>query len=186
MDEAFARVAIVGTSCSGKSTLARQLAPRLGAAHIELDALYWGPNWSAASDTVFRARVEAALSAPRWVCDGNYRAVQDLVLEKATMVVWLDYGLPLMLWRALARTLRRVVKRESLYGGNRETLARAFLSRDSIPLWVLHTHRARRRRYTARFGREDSPWRVVRLRHPGETARFLETSPLMAPIRDDL
>ena len=176
MDEAFARVAIVGTSCSGKTTLARQLAPRLGAARVELDALYWGPNWTASSDSTSRSRVEAALSAPRWVCDGNYRAVQDLVLEKATMVVWLDYGFPLVLWRALARTFRRVVKRERLYAGNRETFARAFLSRDSILLWVLHSHHARRRRYAARFGRGDSPWRVIRLRHPGEATRFLETS----------
>lgn len=40
--EDFDRVAIVGTSCSGKSTLARELSRRLGTPHVELDELFWG------------------------------------------------------------------------------------------------------------------------------------------------
>jgi len=36
-----------------------------------------------------------------------------------------------------------------LYAGNRESLRRAFLSRESILLWVLATYRERRRRYPA-------------------------------------
>ena len=37
---------VVGTSGSGKSTLARRLAHRLGLPWIELDRLYWRPNWT--------------------------------------------------------------------------------------------------------------------------------------------
>jgi len=169
------RVAIVGTSCSGKSTLARRIAPVLDAIHIELDALYWGPRWTTSSDEVFRARVERALAAPRWVCDGNHRAVRDLVWGRATTVVWLDFGLARVMGRAIARTARRVATREKLYAGNRESFARAFMSRDSILLWVLHSHHARRRRYAERFGTpgETGP-RLVRLAHPRDAERFLE------------
>ena len=35
-----------GTSCSGKTTLARAISQRLGLAHIELDALFWGRDWT--------------------------------------------------------------------------------------------------------------------------------------------
>ncbi len=38
---------VVGTSGSGKSTLARRLAHRLELPWIELDRLYWRPNWQA-------------------------------------------------------------------------------------------------------------------------------------------
>ena len=39
------RINVVGTSCSGKTTLARAIAGRLGLPYTELDALFWGPRW---------------------------------------------------------------------------------------------------------------------------------------------
>jgi AAA domain len=38
------KIAVVGTSGSGKTTVARELARRLGVPHVELDALYHGPR----------------------------------------------------------------------------------------------------------------------------------------------
>ncbi|WP_262355798.1 shikimate kinase, partial [Klebsiella pneumoniae] len=46
---------VVGTSGSGKSTLARRLAHRLELPWIELDRLYWRPNWQGAPDEAFFA-----------------------------------------------------------------------------------------------------------------------------------
>jgi adenylate kinase family enzyme len=176
VNPAAVRVAIVGTSCSGKTTFARQVAPLLDAVHVELDALHWGPGWTPASEDGFRSRVEKALAVPRWVCDGNYRAVRPLVWDRATAIVWLDFSFPRVLWRALARTVQRVITRETLYGGNRESFARAFLSRDSILLWVVHSHHARRRRYAELFFEaDDASRRLIRLVHPRQAALFLET-----------
>jgi len=166
-----ARIAVVGSSCAGKTTLARELASRLGAPHVELDALHWGPDWTPRPTETFRARVAAAVAAPRWVCDGNYSVVQDLVWPRATAVVWLDYGFPRVLGRALRRTLRRSLTGEELYAGNRESLRKAFLSRDSILLWVVTSWGERRRRYGALAGRgEPRQARWLHLRHPRELA----------------
>src|SRR5688572_30807780 len=90
------RVAVVGTSCSGKTTFARALAPRLGAPYTELDVLYWGPDWSPRPLDEFRARVEAAVSTPSWVIDGNYSIVRDLVWGRATTLIWLDFPFSLI------------------------------------------------------------------------------------------
>ncbi len=67
-------IVVKGTSGAGKSTFAAELASRLGLPYIELDALHWGPNWSAATPDEFRTRVEAVLAAmpDGWVVDGNY------------------------------------------------------------------------------------------------------------------
>ena len=67
MDNCMERIAIVGTTGSGKTTLARRVAQRCLIPHIELDALQWEPNWKPAEPQVFRDRVTADLSGDRWV-----------------------------------------------------------------------------------------------------------------------
>jgi len=141
------RIAVVGTSCSGKTTLARRLAGALGAAHIELDAIHWKPNWELPSIEEFRTLVTEAVSGERWVADGNYGRVRDVVWGRATHVVWLNYPFLTVLRRALARTLRRIVTQEKVCGDNRESFRASFLHRDGIPWWVVRTHHARQERY---------------------------------------
>jgi adenylate kinase family enzyme len=166
------KIAVVGTTCSGKTTVARRLAEQLGVPHVELDALHWGPGWSEPTAEAFRARVEESLAVDGWVADGGYHGkLGDLVLERAELVVWLDPPLWTILRRLSARTLRRIRGREELWGGNRETWRGAFLSRDSLFLWALKTHRPRRQRYEDRLQRFD----VVRLRSAAEAEAWLTT-----------
>jgi len=133
--------------------------------------LHWGPNWSEPSAEDFRVRVEQALAVDGWVADGGYHGkLGDLVLERAELVVWLDPPLPTILRRIWARTLRRIRGRDELWGGNRETWRGAFLSRNSLFLWALQTHRPRRRRYEKRLAR----FKAVRLRSPAEVEAWLE------------
>ena len=141
------RVVVVGTTGSGKTTTARQLARKLGIRHVELDALHWGPNWTPVPRHVFRERVGEALCGDRWVADGNYSVVRDIVWRRADTIVWLDYRLAVIMWRLVARTLRRAIRREELWQGNRESLRKTLLSRDSLLLWALRTYRRRRRDY---------------------------------------
>ena len=117
------RLVVVGTSGSGKTTLARRLAAALAVPHIELDALHWEANWQEAPVEVFRERTRAAVAAAAWAADGNYSVVRDIVWSRADTLVWLDYALPVILWRLLIRTARRVAWREELWNGNRETWA---------------------------------------------------------------
>jgi adenylate kinase family enzyme len=171
------RVVVVGTSGSGKSTLARELARRWGLPHIEMDALNWEPNWVEAPLDVFRQRVEAAIEAPGWVVDGNYSKLRFLVWSRAELLVWLDYSLPLVLWRLLHRTLRRCLTQEELWNGNRERLLEQFCSRQSLLLWVLQTHRGRRKRFAAQLQQpEYRHLTVVRLCSPGAAKDWLATT----------
>ena len=66
------RISVVGSTGTGKTTVAREISIRLTLPHIELDALYWGNNWTGVPDDVFRTRVTDAIRAERWVVDGNY------------------------------------------------------------------------------------------------------------------
>jgi adenylate kinase family enzyme len=164
------RIAVVGTSGSGKTTVARRLAEHHGVPHVELDALHWGPNWSEPTAEEFRARVDEATSSPGWVADGSYHAkLGDSLVERADFIVWLDLPFRTVARRIWVRTLRRVRRREELWAGNRETWRDAFFSRDSLFVWIVTTHRARRRRYLDRLDR----YEFVHLRSQREIEDWL-------------
>ena len=57
----YKRILIVGTTASGKSTLAQTLSAQLNLPHINLDALHWGPNWTKRDS--FEDEVQAALES---------------------------------------------------------------------------------------------------------------------------
>ena len=65
------RIVVVGRTGSGRTTLARHLATVLGGPHVELDALYFGPQFSTAPLALLRERTSAALAGDRWMIDGN-------------------------------------------------------------------------------------------------------------------
>ena len=68
-------------SGSGKSTIGRALAERLGVPYVELDALVHGPNWTETPDDELRRILEPILAGEGWVIDGGYRRkIGDLVL----------------------------------------------------------------------------------------------------------
>ena len=165
------RFAIVSSaSGSGKTTLGRELARRLDVPFHELDALHHGPGWTEATAEELRARVEPLLAGEGWVVDGAYRGkLGDLVLESADVVVWLD--LPRRVWlpRLLRRTAGRVVRREELWNGNRESVRNVLFSRDSLVLYALRNYPRRRRVYPS----ELASFEVQRLRTPKEVERWL-------------
>jgi adenylate kinase family enzyme len=167
------RLVVVGTSGSGKTTVAGQLAVILGVPHVELDSLHWEPDWTEAEPETLRQRVQAAVRTDRWVVDGNYSAVRDLIWPKADTLVWLDYRLSRVMWQVTTRTVRRVATKEELWSGNRERLGAAF-SRHSIIWWALTTYRKNQRRYSALLDApETSHMDLVHLRSPRATRRWL-------------
>ncbi len=140
------RVAVISTSSgNGKTTVASALAKRLDVPYYELDALHHGPNWAEPPLEEFRARVEAVVRSESWVIDGAYRGkLGSLVLEGAELVVWLDLPLHVWLPRLVRRTIRRVVTREELWAGNRETLRDALHPHNSVVLYALRKYRRTR------------------------------------------
>ena len=156
------RLAVISSaSGNGKTTLGRELAQRLAVTFVELDALVHGPGWTELPDAELRARLEPVLARDGWVIDGQYlHKLGSLVLDSADLVIWLD--LPIRIWlpRLVRRTVRRVVTREPLWNGNRESLSAALGGRDALFPYALRTHFARRRQWPAALAQQP----LVRLR----------------------
>jgi adenylate kinase family enzyme len=143
--------------------------------HIELDQLHWLPEWEMRPLAEFRAHVERSVTGDSWVIDGNYGKVRDLIWPRATHVVWLNYSFPVVFYRALRRTLQRVITQEELHGGNHETWRQMIFDRESIPWWVLRTYRRRRREYPQLFRQPSHQHlEVIEFRTPRASLEWLE------------
>ena len=59
------RVLVIGGNGCGKTTLAVQLAQKLGLPLTHLDRLYWQDNWQPVPNAVFDARLEEVLASLR-------------------------------------------------------------------------------------------------------------------------
>ena len=177
-DRPIRRVSVVGSSGAGKSTFAAKLARRLGVPYIELDAINWGPNWTPLDPETLGARVREATAADRWVCDGNYKALQPIILARADTLVWLDLPLRVCLARTLRRTARRVRSREELWAGNRESWRQALVGRDALVWYLLSQYQRKRRESAARIASADTTsLRVHRFRSSAEAESWLRSLP---------
>jgi hypothetical protein len=79
--------------------------------------------------------------------------------------------------------MRRGIRREELWNGNRESLRSHFMSKDSLFLWLLKVHGQHRREYPPQFAQWPA-LRVVRIRSPRALKRWLAsvTAPNPHPL----
>jgi predicted kinase len=170
------RILILGGTGSGKTTLARELATALQVPHVELDALYFGPEFSTAPLPLLRERTSAAIAGDRWVTDGNKQAVRDLVWPRADTIVWLDYALGLRLWRLAKRARGRTstLTAEAVKSGSRTALPAQLFAAGKGVLTALRSHAGQRREYPRMFAEPaNRHLAVVRLRSPRATREWL-------------
>ncbi len=156
------RLVVVGPSGSGKTRLSARLAELLDARHVEIDALWHGPNWESCGPEELHRRVSTATEGGDWVCDGTYHSIiGDLVLERAETVAWLDLPVALVMWRLVRRSWTRKRDKVVLWHGNLEdrwinqvrwlfwpAFTRAFENRQDLPARLarhpqLQVHRLR-------------------------------------------
>lgn len=169
------RILVAGASGAGKSTLARELADRLCLPYTELDGLFHGPSWTPRES--FVDEVSAIVSTDAWVSEWQYRSVRAVLLERAELLICLDYSRTLVTWRVVGRTLRRRIGRTELWNGNREPgLRTIFTDPEHIIRWSWTTFS--RNRSTMRDLEERPPrgLQVVRLTSPRATRAWMARS----------
>lgn len=171
------KVIIIGPAGAGKSTLATQLAEKLGVEHTELDSIHHQANWQPIDKNEFRRIVDEKTKADGWVFCGNYFSTLGLEFwQKADAVIWLNYSFPLVLRRLVKRTFNRGITRQELWNGNRSSLLGNFFTKDSVIYWMMTTWNKQKRRFGPIF---DNPQgldevELVRLRSPKETKLFID------------
>ena len=170
------RINVVGSSGSGKSTFSRKLSTILSVTHIEIDAIFWQPNWQEPEEDIFCSKLSAEiLPLSNWVLDGNYTRTIPIKWKNVQVVIWLDYSFIRTVFQAIKRAVTRAFSQKELWvgTGNKETWRRLF-SKDSIVLYTIKTHSKVRRKYELlMLDKSYSHIEFVRFRSPKESEQFL-------------
>jgi adenylate kinase family enzyme len=101
------RVAVIGNSGGGKSTLARRLASLLRRPCVEVDALLWQPGWRLTPAETYEAEHARLIARERWIIDGlGRRESIPQRLSRASAIVLIDMPLWMHFWLAAERQLQ--------------------------------------------------------------------------------
>lgn len=106
MSSAFRRIAVVGCSGGGKTTLSIALGERLGLPVIPLDLHFWQAGWVEPEIDEWRSRFAVIAAQPVWVMDGTFMSTIDAKLAAADLVIDIDLPRLLCLYRVLVRWIR--------------------------------------------------------------------------------
>ena len=128
-------MSVVGNAGSGKSWLGLRVAQVLRVPFVELDAIHHLSGWEPIDPEEFLTRVATVAATDAWVIDGNYRlvVVEGPVWHRADTVVWLDLPRRTVMRHIALRTLRRIVRREAIWNGNRERIHTLWPGTDRHP-----------------------------------------------------
>lgn len=102
----LSRIAILGNTAGGKSTLARHLSKTRGLQHIEIDELFWQPNWSTTAKKIYERDHDMAIQKEDWIVDGggDLTSIRKRA-DRATELILLDFPLWVHFWRAAERQM---------------------------------------------------------------------------------
>lgn len=173
------RISVVGGG--GKSTLAKAISAKTGLSYIELDALFWKPNWGESTTEELKEKVTVAMDAAPdgWVADGHYWSkMEDHLIRHADMVIWIDLPWRIGFWRVVKRSFQRARDKNKICGENTESW-RKMVSRDALWLyWITHRKAIiERDRRLSKYLPEEVP--VIHLKSTAEQNRFYEVQGLV-------
>lgn len=101
------KLAIIGYSGSGKSSLARSLSQHYSLPLLHLDQLRFAPNWQENSAEEMTRKLQDFLNRESsWVIDGNYSTCFfEERMEQADHIILMDFSRWTCLYRAFKRYL---------------------------------------------------------------------------------
>jgi adenylate kinase family enzyme len=167
------RILVIGSSGTGKSTLARAMGPRLGLPVIHLDQEYWLPGWVQPDNAAWLERVAALAAREAWVMDGNYSGTFGQRIPRAQAIVWLDLPRYIYFPRVVLRMLRGFGKvRPDLAAGCAEKIDLDFLFN-----WVWSYPKRSRPRTLALREELRGKMPFIVLRSPSDAAAFVAGLP---------
>lgn len=136
------KIAIIGFSGTGKSTLARKLAKHYHLPVLHLDSVHFKENWQERTDEEMTQSVlEFLNSNSDWIIEGNYTRICSQRFREADQLIYLSYNRFVCLRNVIQRYKKyKNDTRPDMAKGCEEKLDREFLS------WVFFKGHSRKQK----------------------------------------
>ncbi len=163
------KIALIGYSNCGKSTLARKLGEKQGSPVLYLDKVQFLPGWKVREDEEkLRIIADFLDENDSWVIDGNYSSLyQERRMSEADMIIFMNFNRFVCLHRAYKRLRTNKGKtRFSMTEGCPEKIDREFFS------WLLFKGRSKKHRQRFKRICERYPEKIVVIKNQRQLDRF--------------
>lgn len=162
------KVAILGFSGGGKSTLARYIAETQKIPLLHLDTVQFTDNWQERNRVEARGMVKDYLNKADWVIDGNYSMFfQKERLKEANQIVLVQFSR----WACLKRVMQRYLKYRHT---TRPDMAKNCPESLDLPFvwWVLYQGRTKEKQAFFKSVSQQYPDKTVVLKNQKELDNF--------------
>ncbi len=160
------KIAIIGSSGAGKTTLAKNLGDRLRLSVYHLDRFFWQPDWTRQPRETRIAKLEILIKKNKWIIEGTYLNSSELHLQEADTIIFLDV-------HPFVCLLRRIKRHYEYKGRPRRDMPKG--SSDRLPflclLEILCFPFRTKRKLEGKLRKSSK--RIIRLYSTEEVERFL-------------
>lgn len=133
------RIAIIGGSGTGKTTLSENLGKVMNLPVYHIDAYHHLENWVVRDKAERDKLIMEKVSEDKWIIDGTYKDTLKQRLERSDLVIYLDYSSLEATKGAVMRAIKNKGKEKPEIPGCKEQMSFHFLS------WVWNWRKNKRK-----------------------------------------
>ena len=132
------RICIIGGSGTGKTTLANNLGQQLKLPIYHIDGIHYLKDWEVRNKDERDRIILEKINEDKWIMDGTYNSTLKQRLEKADLIIYLDYSSIAQIKGALGRFIRNHGKEKQEIAGCNEQMSWEFF------WWVVNWRKNKR------------------------------------------
>lgn len=168
-NNSYNKIAIIGGPGTGKTTLANILSKKFNISATHIDGIHHLPNWQVRDKNERDKIILNLIEKEKWIIDGTYKSTLQARLEKANLIIWLDYPTSTQIKGILKRCLKNKNQEKPEIPGCKEHMTKEFF------LYTLNYRKKQRQYITDALLNIDSS-KIIAFKKQKELNRWLKNN----------